>query len=94
MESLIFTIFRLIMWAIRIYEIALLVYFLMSWIPQARGSSLWNVLASLCEPFVSFFRQFIPAIGGVSFAGIVALLVLGLIQRGVVAIFSFLLNLV
>lgn len=93
MIQLLYMLYNIIMQLIRIYEIALLVYFFMSWIPNARGSSLWNFLVRICEPYVGFFRRFLPPIGGISFAGILAILTLGLIRMGLAAIFSFLINL-
>ncbi len=92
MIRLLLGLYQLIMYAIRFYEIAMIVYFLLSWIPNARQSTLWDILVRLCEPYVGFFRQFIPAIGGVSFAGILALFTLGVIRYGVGVIFNFLIQ--
>lgn len=65
----------------------------MSWIPDAQSSRLGIILAKICEPYVGFFRQFIPPIGMISFAGLVALIVLSLIQQGIVVIINFLIRL-
>lgn len=65
----------------------------MSWIPEARSSRLGVILAKICEPYVGFFRQFIPPIGMISFAGVIALIALSLIQEGVVVIINFLIRL-
>lgn len=88
--SILFVLQDLINSAISIYEIALLAYFLMSWFPNARGTTIWNILYTICEPYVGFFRRFIPPIGNISFAGIVAIFVLSLISVGVNAIFGLL----
>ena len=94
MANIIFQIGRLLLRAIDLYRLLLIVYFLMSWLPGARQSQLGQVVYRLAEPYVSFFRQFVPPIGYVSFAGIVALLALGLIKSGLVVIINLLIRLV
>lgn len=79
--------------ALEIYRIALLIYFLMSWLPSARQSSFGQFLERLCEPYVSFFRRFIPPIGMISFAGVAAYFSLALIERGLNVIFLALIRL-
>jgi YggT family protein len=75
---------------IDIYRILLIVYFLMSWLPGAYQSRIGQFLIRICEPYVAFFRQFIPPIGMISIAGLVALFALSLIKTGLVAVIQFL----
>lgn len=78
---------------IDVYQIILLVYFLMSWLPGAYQSRLGEILYRICEPYVGFFRRFIPPMGFISLAGLVALIALSLIQNGVIVLFDFLIRL-
>lgn len=93
MANLIYVLGQIILELIGIYRIILFIYFLMSWLPGAYQSKFGQLLIRICEPYVSFFRQFIPPIGFISIAGLVALLALYLIESGVVAIINFLIRL-
>lgn len=55
----------------------------MSWVPAAQGSTFGRILARLCEPYLGFFRKFIPPIGMIDFSPIIAILLLTFIERGV-----------
>lgn len=92
--ELLYWMYRLLSWGIDIYSILLIVYFLMSWIPGAYQSKLGYYLTMICEPYVGFFRRFIPPIGMFSVAGIVAYFSLTLIQQGLTMVFQFLMRLV
>lgn len=61
----------------RFYGILIFVYVLMSWFPM-RGIlfDIQRVLASLCEPYISVFRRFIPPVGGLDLSPLVAYFVL------------------
>jgi len=87
---LIFT--QLLMYAISIYRMLLLVYFLLSWLPGAYDSGLGRLLVRICEPYVGVFRQFIPPIGRISFAGLVAYFVLFLVEDGILALSSIIIQ--
>ncbi|MDN6293120.1 MAG: YggT family protein, partial [Alkalibacterium sp.] len=78
---------RLILQGINLYRIALVVYFLLSWMPGAYQSKLGQFLIRICEPYVGIFRQFVPPIGMISLAGIVAFFALRFIEYGVTAVF-------
>jgi YggT family protein len=72
-----------------IYSVLLVIYVLMSWIPY--GASKWvedirSVLGSVCEPYLGLFRRFIPPLGMVDFSPVIAIIVLQLAQRLIVAI--------
>ena len=90
MANLLNGLLTIILEFISIYRTLLLIYFLMSWLPGAYQSKPGQILMRICEPYVGFFRQFIPPIGMISFAGLVALLSLTLVQNGVIVVFGFL----
>lgn len=79
--------------AIDIYQLILIVYFLMSWLPGAYQSRLGEILYKICEPYVGFFRQFVPSIGFISLSGIVSLFALSLIKSGVIMVINILIRL-
>ena len=73
----------------RIYSVILLVYVLMSWIPNRSGilADIETVLGKVCDPYLNLFRKFIPPIGGmVDVTPIFALLVFQFLVRLIVGI--------
>lgn len=82
-----FQILNIIFKAIEVYSWVLIVYVLISWFPQARGSKFEYYLGKISEPFLGFFRKIIPPFGGIDFSPIIAFMALNLIQRGLYAIF-------
>lgn len=73
----------------RIYSIILVIYVLMSWIPY--GASKWvedirSVLASISEPYLGLFRRIIPPLGMIDFSPVIAIIVLQLVERLILAI--------
>lgn len=77
-----------------LYRIVLIAYFLMSWLPGAYQSQLGQMIYRVSEPFVGYFRRFVPPIGNISFAGIVALLALSLIRTGLLEVIRILIRLI
>ncbi|AYB45530.1 YggT family protein [Paenibacillus lautus] len=76
----------------RIYFYMILVYVLMSWLPNVRESFVGELLGKLVEPYLAPFRRFIPPIMGmIDISPIVALFVLQLAERGVYAILGYIL---
>jgi YggT family protein len=62
----------------RLYSLVLLIYAVVSWIPDLRGS--WvRYLAMLVEPVLAPVRRIIPPMGGFDVAFLVVLLVLQLL---------------
>jgi YggT family protein len=72
-----FVAVSIVLQILRLYEILIVVYVLMSWFPM-RGIlyDIYSVLASVVEPYVGLFRRFIPPIGGFDFSPWAAILVL------------------
>ncbi|MEK9197695.1 YggT family protein [Ureibacillus sp. 179-F W5.1 NHS] len=80
---MIYSISTVITMAFSIYSFMLIIYILMSWVPAAQGSAFGRLLAKLCEPYLGFFRKFIPPIGMIDFSPIIAILLLTFIERGI-----------
>lgn len=81
-------VLRIILWAIQIYSWVIIVYILMSWVPNVRNTTFGMFLATLAEPYLEPFRRIIPPIGMIDFSPIVALLVLRLfVPRGIEFLF-------
>lgn len=77
-----------IMSLISIYSILLIIYILMSWVPSTRETTLGRLLGKITEPYLGFFRKFIPPIGMIDISPIVAIFVLNyLISAGVRQVF-------
>ncbi|MCM2603560.1 YggT family protein [Rossellomorea marisflavi] len=67
---------------LNIYMWALIIYILMSWFPNARETSIGQMLARICEPYLEQFRKFIPPLGMIDISPIVAFIVLRLAGNG------------
>ncbi|MBU7455636.1 YggT family protein [Leuconostoc fallax] len=74
-------IFNLIFRAMMLYEYAIVVYILMTWLPGATRSRLHQWLGSIVMPYLSVFR-FIPPIGMIDFSPVVAIIVLQFARSG------------
>ncbi|GGH26252.1 YggT family protein [Paenibacillus segetis] len=73
-----------------IYFYMIFAYILMSWLPNARGSFIGELLGKLVEPYLSPFRRFIPPIMGmIDISPIVALFVLNLARVGLLTLISY-----
>jgi YggT family protein len=78
---------RIIVGVADFYVMLIFVYVLMSWIPHNDGfiGEVYDVLGSVCEPYLKIFRSFIPPIGGMmDISPIVAIFVLQLVVRLIV----------
>lgn len=83
------TLQNIVLALINFYSILIVIYVLMSWIPQGAAriiEDIRGVLASICEPYLGLFRRFIPPLGIVDISPIVAILVLELLGRLIAAI--------
>ncbi|WP_373841671.1 YggT family protein [Limosilactobacillus sp.] len=68
-------------WLINAYIMVIVVWCLLSWFPNARGTRLGEIINRLVEPYIRWFN-FIPPLGGISFSPVVAIIVLYLVQDG------------
>ncbi|GAX90990.1 YggT family protein [Effusibacillus lacus] len=73
---------RLIDTAFRVYEFILIARVLMSWVPDMERTSLGQFLYKITEPYLKYFRRFIPPLGPIDISPIVAIFTLILIQAG------------
>ncbi len=86
------TVLDLLSFAYNIYFFMIIAYILMSWLPNARESTVGLYLAKFVEPYLSIFRRFIPPIGGViDLSPLAAIFVLQFIWLGIKTIVLFVL---
>jgi YggT family protein len=72
---------------LQIYSILLIIRILLSWFPNVDWfSPPFSVLSQLTDPYLNIFRSIIPPLGGIDLSPILAFLLLGFVQRGIVAI--------
>lgn len=80
---------RIISMLFEIYFYMIVIYVLMSWLPNLRENFIGELLAKLVEPYLSVFRRFIPPIMGmIDISPIIALFVLQFIQGGLIFIIN------
>ena len=87
MENILGLLYQGISGAISIYSILLIIYILMSWIPASRETKFGIMLGKITEPYLGFFRKFIPPLGMIDISPIVGIFALRFISDGVTAIF-------
>ncbi|SIQ38758.1 YggT family protein [Paenibacillus macquariensis] len=74
---------RIIDMLFNIYFYMIVIYVLMSWLPNLRENFIGELLTKLVEPYLSVFRRFIPPIMGMlDISPIIALFVLQFVQSG------------
>ncbi len=77
---------------IYVYTLLILAHIVVNWLlafglrpPYSRASSaVLGFLRDVCEPFLRIFRRVIPSFGAIDISPIVAILVLGIVNRVVV----------
>ena len=80
---------QLISTLVNFYEMLIVVYILLRWFPLREGGIMYDiavVLQSICEPFLGFFRRFIPPVGGLDFSPVIAILALNVVTRLLIGI--------
>lgn len=82
-------VFSLLTDVINVYYYALIIYILMSWFPNARGSAIGRFLGRVCEPYLEPFRRIIPPIGMIDISPIVAIFVLRFAVSGLAQVFNW-----
>ncbi|TWT04709.1 YggT family protein [Planomicrobium sp. CPCC 101079] len=81
-------ILGILLTAINIYSYLLIASILMSWLPNARESSIGQMLAKVTDPYLDIFRKIIPPLGMIDFSPIIAIFALNLASRGLVVLFT------
>ncbi|WP_242622180.1 YggT family protein [Olsenella sp. Marseille-P4559] len=83
-----YTIANVIAQLFRVYNILIIIWCVLSWIP--RGSGVINdfraAIGALVAPWLGIFRRLIPPLGGIDFSPIVAIFALEAIERLLLAI--------
>lgn len=73
---------RVVSGLVDFYAILILVYVLMSWLhPRGAVYEVYRTLGTLVEPYLGFFRRFIPPMGMMDVSPIAAILVLRLVSQ-------------
>ena len=81
-------VFGILAKLIGLYSWALIIYILMSWVPDVRASKFGQLLGSICEPYLEPFRKIIPPIGMIDISPLVAIFFLRFAQAGVRSLHS------
>lgn len=76
---------RALGYAVNVYTLLLLVYAVISWIPELRRGRWVYYLAGVIEPVLNPIRRIIPPLGGLDLAFLVLLLALQLLIRPAIA---------
>lgn len=72
---------------ITFYIYMIIAHAILSWFrPSGTLGEIYRVLGTLTEPFVGIFRRLLPTAGGIDFSPFVAIIVLQVIQRVIVAV--------
>lgn len=71
----------LINWTFQIYTLMLFAKILSSWLPQVNDYRIMQFISYYTDPYLNFFRRFIPPLGMIDFSPIIAFLALGFIQN-------------
>lgn len=75
----------------QIYFYMIIVYVLLSWVPNARSSFIGELLGKLVEPYLTPFRKFIPPIGGmIDISPIIAMFALRFVAIGLITVLNYL----
>jgi YggT family protein len=85
-------VYELVHWGFYLYNIMIIIYILLSWVPQARETPIAHFLARLVEPYLSIFRNLIPPFGMLDISPIVALIALHFMEYGVFYILSLVIS--
>ncbi|MBD7967658.1 YggT family protein [Paenibacillus gallinarum] len=74
---------------VEIYYWLIIIYILMSWLPNARESKFGEIIGKIVEPYLAPFRRFIPPIFGmIDISPIIAIIALRYAATGLVAILT------
>lgn len=75
----------------QIYFYMIIVYVLLSWVPNARSSFIGEMLGKLVEPYLTPFRKIIPPIGGmIDISPVIALFALRFVAIGLITVLNYL----
>lgn len=69
-----------------VYTFLIIAQVLMSWIPHDRYHPIFRFIEDVTEPVLGPCRRLIPALGGIDFSPIIALMLLELLRRVILAL--------
>ncbi len=69
-----------------VYTIMLFARILSSWVPELAETKIMQFIAYYTDPYLNFFRRFIPPLGMIDLSPIVAFLALGFLDNAVKAL--------
>ena len=80
-------IFKTLYFLLQTYSFLIVIWALMSWLPNGRESQFGEYLNRIVLPYIEIFDRFIPTLAGISFSPLIAILVLELAMRGLTSLF-------
>jgi len=69
-----------------VFTIMIFIRILASWVPELQGQRWMQFIRFYTDPYLNFFRSFIPPLGMIDLSPIVAFMALGFIQKAIVFI--------
>ena len=88
--NIIGTLIQFINFLFSVYYIMIVLRVFMTWLPNIdweREPS--RTLRTLVDPYLFIFRRFVPAVGGIDFSPVIALILLPFIQTIIVSVLRF-----
>jgi len=76
-----FFLLKLINWVLTLYSFAFIARAFLSWFRISHYHPLARFLIQITEPLLAPLRRYIPPVGGMDFAPMVALLILWFVER-------------
>lgn len=67
-----------------VYTIMLFIRILASWMPEFQGQRWMQFISFYIDPYLNFFRRFVPPLGMFDLSPIVAFLALGFIEKAII----------
>ncbi len=71
----------LLSFLIKLYIIVVIIYTLMSWVPQLRASSFYYNLSKVVEPLLEQIRKVVPPVYGLDFSPVILIFILEIINH-------------
>ena len=82
------TIMKLIVWLLDAYSIILIIYALMSWVPNLYGTWIGQLIIKVCRPYLSLFEKIPLQFWGLDFTVLLGLIGLQFVRRFIEIIFN------
>lgn len=77
-------ILKIISFIFQAYTMMLFARIISSWLPQLNDYRIMQFISSCTDPYLNFFRRFVPPLGMIDFSPIIAFLALNFAQNIVV----------